>query len=50
VALAAIQGLHQKLEERDARIRELESAVAELKAMMKHDTSHTARNAGRQPE
>jgi hypothetical protein len=34
VALAAIQGLNQKLDEKDVRIRELESSVAELKALV----------------
>ena len=34
VALAAIQGLNQKLEEKEARIRELEKAVAELKMLV----------------
>lgn len=34
VALAAIQGLNQKLEEKQARIEALEKTVAELKALM----------------
>jgi hypothetical protein len=34
VALAAIQGLNQKLEEKEARIKALENAVAELKTLM----------------
>ena len=34
VALAAIQGLNQKVEEKEARIRELEKTVNELKAMV----------------
>lgn len=34
VALAAIQGLNQKLEEKDARIQELEKSVAELKTLV----------------
>jgi hypothetical protein len=33
VALAAIQGLNQKLDEKDAKIRALEKDVAELKAL-----------------
>ena len=35
VALAAIQGLNEKLDEKDARIQELEKSVVELKAMVK---------------
>ena len=34
VALAAIQGLNRKLEERDARIAALEKNVAELKELL----------------
>ncbi|MGD0262297.1 MAG: tail fiber domain-containing protein, partial [Verrucomicrobiota bacterium] len=34
VALAAIQGLNQKVEEKDAEIQELKQSVAELKAMV----------------
>jgi hypothetical protein len=34
VALAAIQGLNRKLEEKEARIRALEETVAELKAIL----------------
>jgi hypothetical protein len=34
VALAAIQGLNQKLEEKDAEIEQLKQSVAELKAMV----------------
>ncbi len=34
VALAAIQGLNQKLEEKDARIEQLEQSVAELKQLV----------------
>ena len=34
VALAAIQGLNQKLEEKEARIKALEATVTELKEMM----------------
>jgi len=34
VALAAIQGLNEKVDERDARIRELEQTVADLKALV----------------
>jgi hypothetical protein len=36
VALAAIQGLNQKLNERDAEIEALKQSVAELKQMMQH--------------
>ena len=35
VALAAIQGLNQKLEEKEWRIRELEVAVRELQKLMR---------------
>ncbi len=34
VALAAIQGLNEKVDEKDARIRELEKSVADLKALV----------------
>ena len=34
VALAAIQGLNQKLTEKDAEIRQLQQSVAELKQMV----------------
>ncbi len=34
VALAAIQGLNQKVEEKDAEIKELKQSVAELKALL----------------
>jgi len=34
VALAAIQGLNQKLNEKDAEIQDLKQNVAELKAMV----------------
>jgi hypothetical protein len=34
VALAAIQGLHEALREKDARIQALENDVAELKRLM----------------
>jgi hypothetical protein len=34
VALAAIQGLNQKLNEKDAEIQGLKQSVAELKAMV----------------
>jgi hypothetical protein len=35
VALAAIQGLNQKVEEKEARIRELEKSVSELKELVR---------------
>lgn len=35
MALAAIQGLNQKLQEKDSEIQELKKAVAELKAEIK---------------
>ena len=34
VALAAIQGLNRKLEEKDARIDQLEQTVAEMKILI----------------
>jgi phage shock protein A len=34
VALAAIQGLNQKLEEKDAKIQQLQQSVDELKKMV----------------
>ena len=34
VALAAIQGLNQKLNEKDAEIQDLKQSVAKLKAMV----------------
>jgi hypothetical protein len=34
VALAAIQGLNQKVEEKELRIRELEKTVQELKELV----------------
>ncbi len=34
VALAAIQGLNQKVEEKEARIRALEATVGEMKQML----------------
>jgi hypothetical protein len=39
VALAAIQGLNSKVDERDARIRELEKSVTELKELVHRLTS-----------
>lgn len=42
VALAAIQGLNQKVDEKDARIKELEKSVIELKQLVeKLAASHT---------
>jgi trimeric autotransporter adhesin len=35
VALAAIQGLNEKVDEKEQRIRELEKSVRELKELMR---------------
>jgi hypothetical protein len=40
VALAAIQGLNQKLEEKDARISELEQRLLELEEMVQARAEH----------
>jgi len=46
VALAAIQGLNQKLDEKDARIQELEESVKELKELVQRLTQ-SAEASGR---
>ena len=43
VALAAIQGLNQKVDEKDARIRELEAAVKELRQLVNQLATPSAR-------
>ena len=47
VALAAIQGLNQKLEERDAEIRDLKRDLSEMKALLRQVLRQGDSNAGR---
>ena len=47
VALAAIQGLNQKLEERDAEIRDLKRDLSEMKALLRQVLKQGDSNAGR---